>query len=426
MTAPGFRRGRDQHGSVMTLALGFLVVLLVVAAGVHGLVLNQLRESGQLRQRRAAEELADGGIARAIAWFKSAKYQPPAAKLLKATVPVELASNAAPLVLPDNHPDQYTDALGQARSGVVTDYRGALDEQRNAVGVYRVVATLMSTTPETWELVATATVGGVQRQAGGLLVREATGFAYGLFGDSGVQLSGAASTDSYDSTLGPYGGANRSDGGNVGSNGDITLQGSARINGDATAGPEGQVIAKGNPTVTGESSNASSAQSLDPVTIPAGAVSIGNLKVANNDRRTVYAGTYVINDFTVEGGGVLTIDTSGGPVVFYVTGSTSIGGNGQVVVTNNGARAFSVFQTSDAAVQIEGSGGITASIYAPRATLKLSGAGALFGAFVGGAATLAGSAALHFDQSLRTAGGSGALHLMARWTAPAPPAPAKN
>ncbi|MGH7786728.1 MAG: DUF7305 domain-containing protein [Candidatus Binatia bacterium] len=411
----------NQRGSAMILALGFLVVLMIMAAGVHGLVLGQLRASGRARQRVAAVELAEGGLARARAWFASANYQLPNPDLVSATVPVLLVSNKGAVALPSNHPDAYTDAAGAKRTAVVSSFGASLNNQTfKGIGSFSVVASLMAASPETWELVSTATVGNVQRSAGALLIRESQAlFQEALFTQQYVSLTGNANTDSFDSTLGNYGGSNRFATGGVRSNGSITMTGSTQINGDAVPGPGAEVIMSGNPKVTGASTPATTGRSLETATVPGGAVSLGALMVANNDKRTITAGTYVLTSLSVGGSGALTIDTSGGPVTFYVTGATDIGGNGGVTVTNGGARNFMIIQVGGGNVWIGGSGRLTAGIYAPGSNLTIDGNADLWGGFVGGSANLDGSGKMHFDQSLKTAGSAGGkVRLLAQWTLP--------
>jgi hypothetical protein len=90
----------NQRGSAIIFAIGFMMVALVVALGVQTLVVEQLQLSGMLRQRVSAEYLAQAGVARAVGWFKSQGYIIPRAASLTATVPVELTSNYAAVVLP--------------------------------------------------------------------------------------------------------------------------------------------------------------------------------------------------------------------------------------------------------------------------------------------------------------------------------------
>ncbi len=414
---------RSEAGIAITLALGFMVVVLVIAAGVHSLVIGQLRASGAVRQQVTAEELANGGLARAVAWFSSSSYQPPASGTLLGPVPVRLSSTGLAVVLPSSHPNAYTDALGQSRKAVVDGFNQYLTKQTNSVGTYSVQGSLMALQPETWELVVTAKVGAVTRQVGGRLLRaqSASQFQEAVFGAGFVDMSGAAMTDSYDSSLGAYGGSNRFASGSVRANGDVTMSGSAQVNGDAIPGPKKTVLMNGNPKVTGLKTPADTARTLAPVTVPAGAVALGALNVLNNDRRTLTAGTYVATSMNIGGSGELKIDTTAGAVNLYVTGTVTVGGNSPVYIVGGGPGKFNINVVGNGTVDIGGSGRLTGSIYAPGSNLKIDGNADLYGSFVGAGVTIAGSASVHFDQALRTGsgGGSGGLFkLVAQWNLP--------
>lgn len=411
---PAHRRF-DQRGSVMTLALGFLVVLLVMAAGVHGLVLGQLKSAGTLRQNIAATELAEGGVARARAWFTSNGYQLPEETLLVAGVPTKLASNRAAVVLPSNHPDAYTDAYGTARKGVSSGFKTVLSQQASPVGTYDVTASLIAQDPETWETVATAQVGPVRRVVGEILMREAQVlFADALFGASGVTLVGNASTDGYDASLGGYGGANRFDTGNVRSNADVSLTGNATVRGDAMPGPEGSVSMSGNSTVTGLTDPATSEKSLPAVTVPGNAVALGALTLSGNKTGTLSTGTYVATALSISGNSRLIIDASDGPVVLYVTGAISISGNG--ISNALKPKDFNLVQVGGSPVHFSGNATYTGTVYAPSSALSVSGNGVFYGSYVGASISLTGNADVHYDRSLRSISGPpGPLRVVAQW-----------
>ncbi|MBX3023742.1 hypothetical protein KF840_02420 [bacterium] len=400
----------------MVFALGFLVVLLVIAAGVHGLVLRQIQASGRDRQRLAAEALAQGAIARAVRWFDSADYRLPASSLVTAGVPVKLAANSAAVILPGNHPDAYKDLLGQARTGMVASYKKSLSQQALGAGTYSVESSLIAYQPETWEVVATATVGTTQRRVGALLVRsQASLFTAALFGAEYVSIGGNGVTDGYDASLGGYGGSNVFNTGDVGSNGDITLGPNAVIKGNAIAGPNGSATGG---TVSGLRQQSAATRLLPAAAVPAGAVNLGAIKLSGGAKQTLTAGTYVATSLDISGGASLTADVSKGPIALYVTGAASIGGNG-IVNTSGLPSNFSLVQVGGAAVTYSGNSTFAGTIYAPQSTLSLNGNGVLYGAFDGNAISMVGNATIHFDQSLRTVMSTpGPLRLTAQWTPP--------
>ena len=410
----------DQRGSIMTLALGFMVVLLVIAAGVHAAVLNQLKGSAALRQGTAAYALAEGGIARTMAWFNATNYQLPALTALTETVPVKLLAGATPIVLPTSHPNAYIDSFGQSRSGIVTSFDQYLTNQTGAVGKFSVVSSLMGVSPETWEVVATATVGATTRKVGALMIRDQNAlFGDALFGRDYVTMSGNGVTDSYDSSAGAYGGSNVFQTGNVHSNGDITLSGNATVRGDAMSGPDHTVSTSGNASVTGSKQSATSNKQLPAPTVPALAVNLGAIKLSGNKSQTLVAGNYVASSLSISGNARLTIDSTLGPVNLYVSGAISIAGNGINNVSSVPSK-FNLVSTGTASVNFSGNANFSGTVYAPNAELNLSGNGTMYGAFVGARMRVSGNGAIHYDKVLKTISGiPGPLRVMAQWNTPA-------
>lgn len=408
-----------ERGSALVFALGFMSVVLIIALGIHTLVTTQLRAAGTLRQRTAAQYLAEGGVHRATAWFKTQGYRLPAATTLTASVPVKLTSNNNPVVIPSNHPNNYTDTGGAAKSAVVTAYGSVLTNQSLGGGRYSVTASLVATTPETWELLATGTVGSVSRQVGGLLVRQSQSlFQDGLFARDSIQMSGNAYTDSYDSAKGAYGTSNRSNDGHLRSNGSMALSGNATIGGNAVPGPNQQVTMSGNAKVTGSTTPAAAPATYAPVTAPGGATSLGALSLSGNRTRTLTAGTYLVNSISITGNARLIINAAAGPVNLYVTGNISVAGNG-IANASNLPSNLMIFQSGSSGISFSGNADFFGTIYAPQSPLTISGNGNMFGAFVTSTLQNSGNGGIHFDQALKTLpGGPGSLKLTSMWMLP--------
>jgi len=409
----------EERGSALVFALGFMSVVLIIALGMHTLVTTQLRSAGTLRQRTTAQYLAEGGVQRATAWFKTQGYRLPAATSVTATVPVKLTSNNNPVILPSNHPNNYTDAGGAAKSGVLTAYNSLLTNQSMGGGRYSVTASLVATNPETWELLATGTVGTVSRRVGGLLVRQSQSlFQDGLFARDTVQMSGNAYTDSYDSAKGAYGSSNRTNDGHLRTNGNVALSGNATIGGNAVPGPDQKVTMSGNAKVTGSTIPAASPASYAPVTVPGGVTNLGKLSVSGNKTRTLTAGTYLASSISVTGNAKLIINASGGPVNLYVTGNISVAGNGIANATNLPSN-LNIYQSGSSGIAFSGNADFFGTIYAPESPLMVSGNGNMYGAFITSTLQNSGNGGIHFDQALKALpGGPGSIKLTSMWMLP--------
>src|SRR5206468_10450427 len=134
----------------------------------------------------------------------------------------------------------------------------------------------------------------------------------GFFGVNSIRMSGGIA-DSYDSAAGTYAsqvvGGHASDSGSVGSNGNITLSGSAQIWGDATPGPTG--IVSGAAGVHGSTAPAAADVTLAPYVYSPPIASAGNLATS----ATLANGTFRYTQVSIGGGQTLTFS---GNVTLYV------------------------------------------------------------------------------------------------------------
>ncbi|MBI4518255.1 MAG: hypothetical protein HY699_20840 [Deltaproteobacteria bacterium] len=414
------RQWTNQRGSATAVALGISTVLLVVGAGTAGYVVDQLRATGASRQRAAAFYLADAGIAQATAWFANQNYTLPATGTsLNNVVPVTLAGSNTAVVLPATHPNSYTDYAGQQQSDVVTSYNSTVTGQTLGAGSFSVTATLISLQPEQWELLATGQQGGAQQRVGALLRRDpANPFSNALFGRQSVTLNGNAATDSYDSTLGNYGGANVSQNGHVRSNGPVTLNGNATVKGNAMPGPNNVVTLNGNAAVTGSTTAAKQPMTLGAAQVPAGTTYLGSINLSGNSAMTLNPGTYTAASISLSGNASLTINNAAGPVYLYVTGTVSASGNGIATGSNDSTR-FILYQIGGSSVAIVGNGLFRGGVYAPDSNLAVSGNGDLYGSFVGNQISINGNGGIHYDQKLQSiTGPPGPLLTVSWWRLP--------
>lgn len=243
-------------------------------------------------------------------------------------------------------------------------------------------------------------------------------FNHAVFAEDKVQMLGNAKTDSYNSTLGPYGGTNVGTNGDVGSNtisaGHMSFTGNATVNGDAEVGPGGtpnQVITLGeNAVITGSQTTEPSIKDLTPVTVPEGLTNSGSINLSGNTVLPLPAGTYWYDEIKISGNAKL---VPVGPVTLYVSGSVDIVGNA-VTTTGNIPANFTINVVGEETVKISGNGTFYGVIYAPESgknsdavtITTLTGNTEIFGAIIAYEFKANGNVQVHYDDALGNAGGS--------------------
>jgi hypothetical protein len=207
----------------------------------------------------------------------------------------------------------------------------------------------------------------------------------------GVISDAMSLVDSYQSSLGPYGGTN------VGANGTVQAAGSIVVNGGTIRGTKAP--------------NSSAGLAVVPVPanatpLPLGSTSPGSLNINTaSDSITLAPGNYVVANLNVNFAGAIDVanvifpgTVNGSPsglVNIFVTGSLNLGGNENL----NGLPANLQFVvTSSGYVNVNAGGTLVGSIYAPTSVVNLDST--VFGSVVGSAVTLNSGSAVHFDQSL--------------------------
>ena len=188
----------------------------------------------------------------------------------------------------------------------------------------------------------------------------------------GVLLNSNSLVDSYQSSLGPYGGSN------VGSQGNVRAATSIVLNSGA--------IVKGTLTPN-------SPAGLQPIRPPPSATSLGTLLVNSGQTLTLAAGSYVATSVTLNSNASLVV--SGGPVLIWVTGSLVIGGPANA----GGPPANLQFLVTDRNdVNVNSGGLVHGVIYAPGAHVNLNAT--VFGSVVGDQVSIFNSgSSVHYDQS---------------------------
>ena len=242
----------------------------------------------------------------------------------------------------------------------------------------------------------------------------------GFVGIESIRLANNINSDSYDSGAGVYGSANRTENGDVCSDGPVTLASGADVYGNA-AGSEVIVSAGSGATISGSSTNqpsagthasidfSSASASNDNDTIERGPTwappfynsSSGDMVVNNGRGVTLESGTYYFRNFNLAGGSRLYI---AGEVKIYVDNALTFD-NGTVA---NYSQIPSNLQLYVGAgpVNVQGGNQLFASIYAPGADVKIANGSGFFGSIIGKSLDVQG-ANIHFDEALRTSASAG-------------------
>jgi len=256
-------------------------------------------------------------------------------------------------------------------------------------------------------------------------------FRYAAFGKDSVSLTNSSTTNSYDSDVGAYGGANILHGGDVGTNGTtigaISLSNSSQIDGDANTGPSGTVTLANSSTVTGTTSQTSN-ESFPPIVVPAaltGLSSSGALSLSSSQTRNL-SGDYNYTSVSLANSAIVTItgDTriyvtsittalslknssrinvnSGVSLTFYVQGRTSIANSATINNLAQKPEKFILYSSYSGlnGVSFSNSGSLYGAIYAPNTPVSLANSFSIYGSAIGKTITMPNSSKIHYDEAL--------------------------
>jgi len=364
-------------------------------------------------------------------------------------------------------------------TSVQTAFNGALrDQPVSGMGVpasYSAFATLMhmrmvrgmdgaSVPVQTWHVVSrgrlTSARGARVDLSADLQTPTGPIFQYAAFGDApvcaSVHAGGNGTTDSYDSSVGPYSVSQSNTQGNLGSNGNIFVEGTSThiygslqtplsdspgscnagspdamsINGTPivdgglvplptalqfpTPPPPSPLpptttysVQGGNPCGTGPSAlpGCSSAGGPSaPVTFAPGLY--GNITI-NNKVVHISSGTYTFNSLFLAGGAQIIIDS--GPVVLQLAGQSltaippvvlDFGGGSFVSNPLADASDFYIVYGGTAQVHVRGSSDAYGVVYAPNSDVTVLGSSNWYGSILGNTVDASGGINLHYDRNL--------------------------
>ena len=251
-------------------------------------------------------------------------------------------------------------------------------------------------------------------------------FNYAILTSEGVDISGSAKTDSYDSSLGPYGGSNIYQNGSIVTNSQeqpaITITGNnVEINGDAVTGPSG-TISDPHGNITGIKDDTAEVF-MPSVVVPNNLTSLISGGVLNHGE-TLSSGDYKYDSLDLNANKKLTLNgnvnlyftqnpsitlTGSGEIVvngsanIYFDGGLQLGGKG-VINNSLDPSDFALYGTDSVTdISIAGVGALYGALYAPSASISISGNSEIYGAIAAKDTTVsgvAGNTAIHFDEQL--------------------------
>lgn len=196
---------------------------------------------------------------------------------------------------------------------------------------------------------------------------------------SNVVLGSSTLVDSYQSSLGAYGGSN------VGSAAIVQAATTIINNGGVVRG----TLRPNTPAGLAVVPVAAGARNL-----PIGSATPGSLNINTAGQSiTLAPGNYVAANVTVNAPGAIRISPAG-QVRIWVTGTLNLGGN---VNAGGIPKNLAFLVNSSGFVNINRGGAFDGIVYAPTSTVNASGP--VFGTIVGRSVTLNSGAAVHFDQS---------------------------
>jgi len=384
-----------ERGGVLVLSLVAVLTVSVLAAGFSRFASSVASRQAHAVNRKRAFYLAEAGLAESFAAFTC------------------------------------------GRSGVV----GTVEQPaRLGDGLFWVEATELE--PGIVRLLSTGMAGTGRAELALIVQRgEKDVTSLGVFSDGDVALAAGSLVDAYDSSAGDYESQTDRSGASLGSNGAVTITGSTEseslIDGDVIAGPDLEVVADGQVTITGTAGSALTttvlpqvdtpeikldpAQNQDspyPLVIPPGTVGYEGLTVAAGSQVIIQGpAVVVLGSLTLKSEAELFFDTTQGEVTLYVTDALDLV-SGSFLSTSGTAPEDVLIQVPGETLtplSLRSNAAFHGSFYAPQATVEVGTGFEVFGALVAGTLAFDGPAKLHFDLHLAELAADSSLPKVMTW-----------
>ena len=222
---------------------------------------------------------------------------------------------------------------------------------------------------------------------------------YVLVGINGVTLSGSAFTDSYNASKAAYDPTKAGAGGSVGSNGNIAIADTVRVNGDVRYGTASTVTVAPSAFVNGMAAPVTSPIQYPSVTLPPAGTYVDLGDVHNTTgTQTVAGGTYVINNLTLGGNAKITWT---GPVKLYIKSSYTVSDSVIIETYQNLPQNRQLyFLPTCRTANWSGKNVCVGDLYAPDTDFTVIGQVEKFGRIIAKSINNSSSGGMHYDESL--------------------------
>jgi hypothetical protein len=471
-------RALPDDGAALPLALVLALIAMIIGSSLMLLAQTETYASMNYQSMTQARFAAESGVHKAINYLLNTYQGPgtasdPFNSYTVTTAPVKYNNN--PVVLSArsdvaaNYPVSATQAAfntagkGSLTVGTATVQYAASAQLLSMRLVYG-YGTGAPSAVQTWLITAVGTTGGARPatvEVSATLERQAVPFnLYGLFATAAtcgaLSFSGGVVTDSYNSSSMTF--ANGApvttpNGGNVGTNGNLTEGGGTVVNGSlstprtgvgscqsgavdaltqngnaqvtngivqlpqavtyGTPAPPNPAPPTGNVNINGATTCAGAGFSASVCSGPAGAlvldpaggtISAADLKLTSGTVLHLKAGTYNLNSISLAGNSQIVIDT--GPVVMNVMGTGQTNpinfSGGSVSNASFVPKNFQVIYGGTAGVQVSGGAATALMVFAPNAAVSLTGGSGIYGSVLGKTIADNGGTKIHYDRDLPT------------------------
>lgn len=224
---------------------------------------------------------------------------------------------------------------------------------------------------------------------------------YSIIGLNSISMSLAAYTDSYNSSVSSYSTTSHNHKGSIASNGNITLSGTVKVDGDARCGVGCSTTLLNTATVTGLNAPMGAVMSYPSVTLPSTYTDLGDVNMSSGTV-SIGGGTYLIRNLVLSGTSHV-IWT--GPTILYISASYNVSGSAQIdTYLNIPSNRKLYFLPTCSTATWTGTNDCVGELYAPDTDFTISGGVELFGRVLARTIINSSSGGMHYDEALAPPG----------------------